>query len=102
MINGRVDQALGDNRRAETIVIMMAIAIFVLGAAAFVFAYWRQNPYVAGGGLLFQALLYWPIREVLKLRRDNLILQTLPALVSSLPADSVAQEITKMLEHLRR
>ena len=58
VINGRVDQALGDNRRAETIVIIMAIAIFVLGAAAFVFAYWRQNPYVAGGGLLFQALLY--------------------------------------------
>jgi hypothetical protein len=102
LINERVDRALSDNRRAETIVISMATSIFIMGACALLLSYWFKNPYVAGGSALFQGLLYWPIREVLKLRRDNLLLQTFPALASGLQPQALALEIRKMLEHLRK
>jgi hypothetical protein len=100
-INNRVDGALYANRRAEFIVIGMAIGIFMLGAGILIVAYWLTNPYVSGGAFLFQSLLYWPIREILKLRRDNLVLQTLPVLVSALPPKEAAIEIRKLTDYIR-
>src|ERR1041384_4036307 len=100
-INGRIDDALIRNRRAENIIVGMAIAIFALGMCIVAVAYWIKNPYVAGSSFAFQGALYWPIREVLKLRRENLMLQTVPAIVSTLPQDKAAQEIAKMLAVVR-
>jgi hypothetical protein len=102
LINERVDRALSDNRRAENIVIVMASCIFAMGAIVLLLSYRFKNPYVAGGSTLFQGLLYWPIKEVLKLRRDNLLLQAFPALVSELSPQALAQEIKKLLEYLRK
>ena len=90
------------NHRAECIVIVMASAIFVLGIGLLIFAYWQQNPYIAIGALILQGFLYWPVREIIKLRRDNLILQILPGLVSSMPPDQAGLEIIKLLAYLRK
>jgi hypothetical protein len=101
-VDARVDRALQDNRRAETIVIGMALGIFVLGVVILLVAYWQRNAYVAGGALVVQGFLYWPVREILKLRRDNLILQTFPALISNLSPSDAGREIVKLLVYLRR
>lgn len=100
-INSRVDSALKDNRRAEWIVIGMALGIFMLGAGVIVVAYWSKNPYVGGGTFLLQSFLYWPIREILKLRKDNMVLQTLPVLVAELPPKEAILEIRKLAEYMR-
>src|SRR4051812_7675147 len=100
-INARVDAALRLNRRAETIVITMAVAIFVLGVLTFLLAYVEKNPYAAGGSALVTAFLYWPIREILKLRRDNLVLQVVPVMVAQLGPIDLAKEIKLLLLHLR-
>src|SRR5689334_3311249 len=100
-VNKRVDEALAANRRTEVIIIVMAAGIFLLGSAATVLGYWHRNPYVGSAAVLFQGLLYWPIKEILKLRRDNLVLQTVPAIVSTLPPRECAHEIRKMLQFLR-
>jgi hypothetical protein len=85
----RIDAALLDNRRAEKIVLTMAAGIFLLGVSAVGVSYWQQNPYFAAGALLVQGLLYVPVREIVRLRRDNLVLQTLPALLGGLsPPDA--------------
>ena len=97
-----MDKALAENRRAEYIIIGMAVSIFLLGLTIVVVGYWSVNAYVTGAAMLFQGLLYWPIREILKLRRDNLILQTLPAMVAALPPDRAADEVVKFLDYLRR
>ena len=101
VINNRVDAALRDNRRAEFIVMGMALFIFLLGAGLLLLAYWFVNPYAAGGTFLLQSFLYWPIREILRLRRDNLVLQTLPVLVAELPPKEAILEIRKLSEHIR-
>jgi len=100
-INNRVDRALADNLRAEHIVIAMAIGIFVTGAATLCVAYWQQNPYIGGGSVIVSGFLYWPIREILKVRRDNLILQVLPVMLAELSAEDAAKEIKKLADHLR-
>jgi hypothetical protein len=96
-VNDRVDKALADNRRAESVIVGMTAAIFLLGVAVVVIAYWRMDPYLGTGALLLQGLIYWPVKKVLALRRENLLLQTLPVLVSMLPPKEAAQAISKAL-----
>jgi len=79
----------------------MATAIFLLGASIVVAGYWFRNPYVFAGGGACQLLLWRPIDAILKLRRDNLILQMLPTLVSGLPPEKMAAEVSRLLRHLR-
>ena len=101
LINKRVDEALRSNHRAEFIVISMAIGIFILGVGILLLAYKHKNPYVGGGTFILQSLLYWPIREILKVRKDNLVLQALPVLVAELPTKEAALEIRKLAEYMR-
>lgn len=100
-VDKRVDRALAATRRSETIIIAMSIGIFILGCAALMVSYWRQNPYIGGPSVVLQGFLYWPIREILRLRRDNLVLQTVPSIISGLPQKEAAIEIIKMLRYLR-
>lgn len=101
VVNQRVDKALADNQRDHNIVLLMAVAIFALGVIIILVAYKQENPYVATGALVAQLFLYWPVREILRLRRENLMLQTLPSLVSTLAPDAAAREIAKLLAYLR-
>jgi hypothetical protein len=101
VVNARIDKALGDNARAERVVIGMSIAIFMLGVGILGIAYLQRNAYFTGGALFLQGFLYWPAREILKIRRDNLMLQTLPALSAELPRADAAAIIEKaLLDHL--
>ena len=74
VVNSRIDKALADNRRAKVVAISMTVAVFVLGMTIVTVAYWQRNPYFTAGALVLQGFLYWPIREILSLRRDNLML----------------------------
>jgi hypothetical protein len=101
LINRRVDEALAVNRRAERIITWMTVGIFFLGLAVVVVGYWAVNPYISGGAIFLEGILYWPIRELLKLRRENLSLQIVPAILTALPPEVVAQEFVNLLKSLR-
>jgi len=102
LVHYRVDKALQQNRRAERIVIAMAVGMFILGLAIVVTGYWARNLYVTGGAALLQGFIYWPIKEILKLRRDNIVLQTTPVIVATLSPESAAVEIRELLAFLRK
>lgn len=101
-INARVDQALTDNRRAERLMIGMALALFCVGLLVLLVGYCMKNPYVAGGSSVAQVFIALPINEVRKLRRDNLILRIFPSIIRNLPPANSMVEIVKLLEYLRR
>ena len=100
-INRRVDSALEANRGAERIVLTMSAGIFAVGIGVLLVSYWSQNAYVAGGAALLEGFLYWPIREVLRLRKDNVALQVLPSVVAELPPKEAEAELVNFLKFLR-
>ncbi|MDR3425491.1 MAG: hypothetical protein P4M13_10555 [Alphaproteobacteria bacterium] len=100
-VNSRVDSALQKNSRAETVVLFMSSGVFVLGAFVLLVSYWIKNPYIASITVLVDAFLYWPIREVIKIRRENLVLQVVPSIVMTLSPSDAAYEIKKTLAYLR-
>lgn len=101
-INNRVDQAIAANKRSEHIIIGMAVLIFILGLVVASVAYWTTNAYITSGAMLFEGALYFPIRRIGRIRRDNIVLQTFPAMMSALPPDRAADEIIKLLEFVKR
>jgi hypothetical protein len=101
LVHARIDHALSANRRAEKIIIYLALAIFALGVGALLFAYRHTNPYIASGSVLTQAFLYGPIFEIRRLRRENLSLQTVPALVAGLSPADARTEIRTLLAFIR-
>ncbi len=100
-VNTRVDHALAENHRAERLIVSMALALFIVGLLLLFLGYWLRNPIVASAALLSQIFLMFPINEIRKLRRDNLILQTFPVLIEGLPKEAALQEIKKLLAYLR-
>lgn len=101
-LNARVDQALSRNARAEYIIIALSAAIFLLGVGLLAVSYVEKNPYVATGSLLLQGFLYWPIQQIRQLRRENIMLQTVPAVVAMIDPVEAAKEIRKMLDFIRK
>lgn len=97
----RIDSALARNRRAETIVITMAACTFLLGLGVLVAGYWLTNLYLLSAAALCQWLLNRPIREIIQLRRENVILATVPAIVAAMPTKDAVAELRKCLAFLR-
>ena len=64
-------------------------------------SYWIKSPYVAGGAALLNGFIYWPIREIIKIRRDNVVLQVVPAMVAQLPPKEAAQYIGQIINWLK-
>jgi hypothetical protein len=102
LVNERVERALRMNARAERIIVGIALAIFIVGILSIILAYRHTNPYIASGTALLQGFLYWPIREIRQLRRENVVLQATPLLVATLAPTAMAREIVKLLDFLRR
>lgn len=100
-INAAVDRALEANKRAEYLIIYFASALFGLGLLTAVLAYLLKNPHFFAASLVLNTLLLLPILEIKKLRRENVVLQTFPALICPLPPSEAARQIVETLQYLR-
>lgn len=96
----RIDQVLRDNRRIETLFIVLAVILFLLGIAAVILALATGKLVLASPSVVTTLLLYWPMKQIRKIRRENIALATAPALISRLPDAEAAAQIQRILENL--
>jgi hypothetical protein len=99
-INERIDAALEDGKRNELIIICLSVMIFLLGFALVVVSVARSQPVFLAPSLLLEAALYWPIRQILRIRKENIALATTPALIATLPPAQAAAQMVKLLEKI--
>jgi hypothetical protein len=100
-IDKRIHHALAANRRAERIIVGLALGIFTLGAGALAVAYCNTNSYIAAGAVLLQALLYRPVAAIRRLRRENVSLQAVRVFIAEAPPERAMHEVAKVLEFIR-
>lgn len=96
----RIDQVLRDNRRIETLFIGLAVILFLLGIAAVILALVTGKLVLASPSVVTTLLLYWPMKQIRTIRRENIALATAPALISRLPDVEAAAQIQRILENL--
>ena len=100
--NARIDEALATNRKWEMLAAMMAVVIFVLAITIIVVGIWRGYLYASAVAAGLSPLLYFALKEIGKIRRDNVLLQCLPALLEGLPPEKRAEVLIKLMQELRQ
>jgi hypothetical protein len=101
LIHARVDQALADNRRGEQHQLRMATMLFGMGLLTLLVGYLARNSYLQWSTEFLMGLLVMPMHEIRRLRRDNIILQAFPILISTLSRRAAQRETQKLLAYLR-
>ena len=97
----RIDRVLNTNRQTVWHVVSMASVIFVLGVSLFVVGIKTGDWKILTPSAVITGLLYWPIDKILRIRKENIELAVVPALVRTLPPEKAAEEIVKLIEKLR-
>lgn len=96
----RIDQVLRDNRRTETLFISLSVILFLLGIVAVVLALVTGRLVLASPSVVTTSLLYWPMKQIRKIRKENIALAIAPALIARLPDVDAAAQIQRVLEKL--
>jgi Flp pilus assembly protein TadB len=94
-LNQRIDQALRDNGRAEILVWALCTLLFLCGVALFVGGFILGEPIITGSGVVVEIGIIWPLRQIMKLREDNVRLQVLPSMLDILPPEEAKEQWKK-------
>lgn len=97
----RIDDVLERNKKIVWVVIIMALAIFVVGLLLLIIGFKSRDWRVLTPSAIITGLLYWPIKTLLKIRKENIEIAVVPALVKTLPPEKAAEEIIKLIEKIR-
>ena len=101
-INQRIDEVIVQNRNSYYTVIFMSVGIFLLGVALLIVEIILEKTILIGFTIAVNLLLYWPIKSVLRIRRENVSLAvTLTVLQTCRDEDVAASEIQKLLAFMR-
>ena len=99
-INARIDEVLKKNRVHEIAIFIMAAAIFILGLAALVYGIVKNEVLIVAPATLINAALYWPIQQIRRIRKENIMLAAIPSLIATLPPEDAARELVKLLDKI--
>ena len=96
----RIDLVLRENRKIEWTYILLTIILFGCGIACIVCALATGNYLWATPSAVTTGLLYWPLKEIKSIRRNNIALATAPILIATLPPEQAAKEIQLLIHTL--
>jgi hypothetical protein len=96
----RIDSVIDQNKRIENIFIGFSIILFLCGIACFISAIITGKYVWSSPSFVTTSLLYFPIKEIKKIRQYNIALASAPALIKKLPPELAALEIQKLIQRL--
>ena len=96
----RIDKVLKDNKKIETLYLILTVLLFLSGIACIVIALVTKEFVWSTPSAVTTGLLYFPLKEIKQLRRQNIALATAPIIITQLPPDKAAEEIQKLLQTL--
>lgn len=96
----RIDDVLGQNRKIEWTYIILTVLLFGCGIACMICALVSGNYVWSSPSAVTTGLLYWPLKEIKGIRRNNIALATAPILIATLPPQEAAKELQILLHTL--
>jgi hypothetical protein len=97
----RIDIVLERNIKIFWLVIVMSVFIFAVGTVLMVIGMQSNDWRLLVPSAFITGLLYWPINKIISIRKENIQLAVVPALIRMLPADKAAEQIIKLIENLK-
>lgn len=99
-ILARIDIVIKDNRRTETLYLILTVLLFIAGIVCIAVALATGQYAWSTPSAVTTGLLYFPIKEIKQTRLKNIALATAPVLIMQLPPDKAAKEIQTLLQTL--
>ena len=96
----RIDLVLRENKKIEWTYILLTVVLFGCGIACIVCALVTGRYLWSAPSTITTGLLYWPLKEIKSIRRNNIALATAPILIATLPPDQAAREIQLLIHTL--
>lgn len=96
----RIDAVLRENRKIEWTYIGLTIVLFACGIICIISALVTGNFAWSTPSTVTTALLYWPLKEIKSIRKNNIALATAPMLIATLPQQEAAKELQNLLRTL--
>lgn len=96
----RIDDVLRENRKIEWTYIVLTVVLFACGIACIICALATGKYAWSAPSTVTTGLLYWPLKEVKSIRKNNIALATAPILIATLPPPEAAKELQNLLHTL--
>ena len=101
-INKRIDQVIAQNKKTEHVVVYVSIGIFLLGTSLLIIGILSEKVALFGFSLIISIFLYWPIKAILKIRKENMVLNTTAMVLQTCPSEKAIVELEKLLAFVRK
>jgi hypothetical protein len=80
-VGNRIDAAVALNRKHEDSIIILCVLMTLSGLTLLLWGAFKEQWTVIVSGGALQSLVFFPIRKLIKLRENNVILQVVPQLL---------------------
>jgi len=102
VVNSRIDKAIRDNAGSERLISVVLITLFVAGIVLILWgAYHEQWTFLVPGGMAEMALVF-PVRQLVKMRADNMSLQVIPPMLRLAGTDDAKTLAMELIQRLIR
>lgn len=99
-VTAAVDDALKENRRIETTLIVILVAVAATGIGLMVLGAWVRQWTLALPGSLAEIGIAMPIRSLVKLRAENIRLKILPQMMRMADTATEKRVAFKLIDKL--
>jgi len=85
-VNERIEKALKDNQKKESVVVVLCVVLFLTGLGLFIAGYVIRERLLIASGAIVNTGIIWPIGRILAIRKENIQLSVITDITSLLPA----------------
>ncbi len=100
-INKRIEQLISQNKRSERVITYMSIGIFLLGITLLIIEVLSGEIILIGFTILINVFLYWPVKAILKIRKENIVLSATATVLETCPTEKAIVELEKLWAFIR-
>jgi len=97
-----ITKALAYNRFIESRIIVLTTVLFLAGVACIVAALVTNQMLLFVPPAFTMIFFFKPLRELRRMKNENILLVTVPSLVEKLPPQDAAAQIRKLLDGLKK
>lgn len=100
-INKRIDQTIAQNKRSEHILIFISTGMFLLAIGLLIIEILSGEIILVWPTMLINAFLYWPIKAILRIKKENVVLNETIVVLQTCPAEKAIIELERLWAFMR-
>lgn len=99
-VEARIEEAIHRTRWQKTLIILLSAILLLVGLCLIVYGAIRRNWLAIAPGALLQAMIYFPLNRLVKIKAEEMRLLVLPRMLRLASKSRAKQLAYKLIEEL--